>query len=159
MFRRVLVEVFFLSASQSVCAITLRSWIVLLHFDFKYLMRGLNVNFLSKIIPWNLCSSTMGISVETSTGLFWQRLQKCIHCVLLWENLKSFLMVQLFISYLDIVGVDILLFQCVLICIYSEPSTPKLKQFTMLFIFILNKVTVILTRYFFNHSILFWSLC
>ena len=70
MFGRVLVQ-FFLSASQSVCAITLRSWIVLLHFDLKYLMWGLNVNILSKIISRNLCSSILGILVESSlsTGL------------------------------------------------------------------------------------------
>ena len=48
------------------CAIFLRSWIALLHFDLKYLMWGLNVNFLSKIISWNLCSSTIGILVESS---------------------------------------------------------------------------------------------
>ena len=85
------------------CDITLRSWIVLLNFDPKYLMWGLNVNFLSKIIPRNLCSSTRGISVESSLstgslGILW-RLQKCIHCVLFWKILKPFLMVQLFILF------------------------------------------------------------
>ena len=60
----------------------LRSWIVLLHFDLKYLMLSLNVNILSKIIPRNFCSS-IGILVESSlsTGLLCilRRLQKCIH--------------------------------------------------------------------------------
>ena len=85
------------------CAVTLRSWIALLHLDLKSLMWGLSVNFLSKIIPRNLCSSTLGILVEFSlrTGplcILW-RLQKCIHFVLFLENLKPFLIVQLFILF------------------------------------------------------------
>ena len=56
--------------------------------------------FLSKIIPRNLCSSTIRISVESSlsTGslcILW-KLQKCMHCVLFLENLKPFLMFILF---------------------------------------------------------------
>ena len=123
------------------CAITLRSWIALLHFDLKYLMWGLNVNFLSKIIPRNLCSSTLGISIESNLRILW-RLQKCIHCVLFLENLKPFLMVQLFILFRhcwsSIVLIYLDLQQIRKSSTYSEPSTPK---FTMLFIFMLNKVT------------------
>ena len=133
------------------CAIALRSWIALLHFDLKCLMWGLNVNFLSKIIPRNLCTSAIGISVyfslrKGSLCILW-RLQKCIHCVLFWENLKPFLIVQLFIlfkhcwSWRSVVLICLDLQQIRKSSTYSEPSTAKFKYFTMLFIFMLNKVT------------------
>ena len=105
---------------------------------------------MSKIILRNFCSSTIEISVESSlsTGLLYilQRLQKCAYCVLLLENFKPFLKVQLFIlfrhcwSWCSIV-LCVNLQQIRKSSTYSEPSTPKFKHFTMLFIFILNKVT------------------
>ena len=108
------------------------------------MMWGLNVNFLSKIISRNLCYSTIGILVESSlnTGILcilW-RLQKCEHCVLLLENLKPFLIVQLFILFRDcwswrsIVLICFDLQQIRKSSMYSEPLTPKFKHFTMLFI-------------------------
>ena len=133
-FGRVLVG-FFLSAPQSVCAVTLRNWIVLLHFDIKYLIWGLNVHFFIKNNR-NFCSWTMRILVESSLRREWlcilPRLQKCIHCVLLLENLKPFLMVQssiLFRHCWSRPSID--LQQIRKLSSYNEPLTPKFKHFTI----------------------------
>ena len=129
----------------------LNSCMAWLHFILSFFICGINDNLESKIMPRNLCSSVMGISVLFNVSLGWLCIlwiwQKCTHFVLLFEIVNPFSVVHFWILFmhccifLSMVVLFLELQQMRKSSTYNDPLISGGRLDVMLFIFIINRDT------------------